>query len=69
MREINGCPTAYERAERPFSIEAVNVPINYERMIIVMDDMGMVSFEWDIPMTIESIDNPDVSLLSFDETF
>ena len=67
MREINGCPTAYETAERPFSIEAVNVPINYERMIIVMDDMGMVSFEWGIPMTIESVDNPDVSLLSFDE--
>ena len=67
MREINGCPTAYETAERPVSIEAVNVPVNYEKMIIVMDDEGMVSFEWDIPMTIESIDNSDVSLLSFDE--
>ena len=67
MREINGCPTAYETAERPFSIEAVNVPVNYEKMIIVMDDAGMVSFIWDIPMKISSIDNPDVSLLSFDE--
>ena len=67
MREINGCPTAYEAAERPFSIEAVNVPVNYEKMIIEIDDAGMVNFKWDIPMTIQSIDNPDVSLLSFDK--
>ena len=67
MREINGCPTAYETTEVGFSLEAINVPVTYEKMIIVMDDTGMVSFTWDIPMTIESIDNPDVSLLSFDE--
>lgn len=67
MREINGCPTAYETAERPLSIESVNVSVNYERMIIVMDDAGMVNFDWKIPMTIESIDNSNVSLSSFDE--
>lgn len=67
MRDINGCPTVYKTAERGHSLEAVNIPMNYEKMIIVMDDMGMVSFVWDIPMKIESIDNPDVSLLSFDE--
>ncbi len=67
MREINGCPTAYETARRPSGLEAVNVPVDYEKMIIVMDDTGMVSFIWDIPLTIESIDNPDVSLASFDE--
>lgn len=66
MREINGCPTAYETTEAGFSLEAVNVPVNYEKMIIVMDDKGMVNFEWKIPMLIESIDNTDVSLLSFD---
>ena len=67
MREINGCPTAYETTEIGSSLEAVNVPVNYEKMIIVMDDKGMVSFEWKIPMAIESIDNTDVSLLSFDD--
>ena len=36
-------------------------------MIIVMDDLGMVSFEWETPMTLDSIDNPDVTLLPFDE--
>ena len=67
MREINGCPTAYETAERPFSIEAENVPINYEKMIIVMDDEGMISFTWDIPMKVTSIDNADVTLLPFND--
>lgn len=67
MREINGCPTAYETTAVGHSLEAVNVPVNYEKMIIVMDDEGMVSFTWDNPMTIESIDNTDVSLLSFDK--
>jgi hypothetical protein len=67
MREINGCPTAYETTEIGSSLEAVNVPVNYEKMIIVMDDAGMVSFNWGVPMKIKSIDNPDVSLLSFDK--
>ena len=67
MREINGCPTAYETTELSNSLEAVNVPVTYEKMIIVMDDAGMTSFTWDTPMTVESVDNPDVSLLSFPE--
>lgn len=67
MREIGGCPTAYETTEVGFSLDAVDVPVNYEKMIIIMDDAGMISLEWKVPMTVESIDNPDVSLLSFDE--
>jgi hypothetical protein len=67
MREINGCPTAYETTVIGSSLEAVEVPVDYEKMIIVMDDEGMVSFEWEVPMTIESIDNSDVSLLPFDK--
>ncbi len=68
MREINGCPTAYESTDVGSSMESeVKEPIPYEKMIIVMDDMGMVSFKWETPMTVESIDNPDVTLLSFEE--
>jgi hypothetical protein len=67
MREINGCPTAYESTEIGYSLDAMNAPVTYEKMIIIMDDMGMVSLTWEIPMTIESIDNPDVSLLPFDK--
>lgn len=68
MREINGCPTAYESTDVGSNIESeVMEPIPYEKMVIVMDDMGMVSFEWETPMSIESIDNPDVTLLAFEE--
>lgn len=68
MREINGCPTAYESTDVGSNIDTkVKELIPYEKMVIVMDDLGMVSFTWDTPMTIEAIDNPDVSLLSFDE--
>ena len=68
MREINGCPTAYESTDVGSDMEStVSEPVPYEKMVIVMDDMGMVTFEWETPMTIESIDNPDVTLLSFDE--
>ncbi len=70
MREINGCPTAYESTGIGSDMETtVSEPIPYEQMTIVMDDLGMVSFEWKTPMSIKSIDNPDVSLLPFDEIF
>lgn len=67
MREINGCPTAYETTELSASLEAVQVPITYEKMIIVLDDTGLISFTWDIPMTVNAIENPDAALLSFPE--
>ena len=68
MREINGCPTAYESTDVGSDMETiVSEPVPYEKMVIVMDDMGMVSFNWETPMTIKSIDNPDVTLLPFDE--
>ncbi len=70
MREINGCPTAYESTGIGSDMETtVREPIPYEQMTIVMDDIGMISFEWKTPMTIKSIDNPDVTLLPFDEIF
>lgn len=68
MREINGCPTAYELTEIGSDMETtVSEPIPYEKMVIVMDDAGMVSFEWETPMTVKSIDNTDVSLAPFDK--
>ena len=70
MREINGCPTAYESTDVGSDMEStVRQPIPYEQMTIVMDDFGMASFEWKTPMTVKSIDNPDVTLLPFDEIF
>lgn len=68
MREVNGCPTAYEQTEIGSDIETtVNEPVPYEKMVIVMDDIGMTSFEWESPMKVESVDNPDVPLQPFED--
>jgi len=68
MREINGCPTAYESTDVGSSMDnEVAEPIPYEKMIIIMDDMGMLGFSWESPMKIKSIDNTNVGVLSFDE--
>lgn len=68
MREINGCPTAYESTEVGSSMDSeVTEPIPYEKMIITMDDMGILGFSWESPMKIESIDNSNVEVLPFDE--
>jgi hypothetical protein len=68
MREINGCPTAFATEDVGSSMESEEQkPIRYEKMVIVMDDLGMASFTWENPMTITSIDNADVAVKSFDE--
>lgn len=70
MREINGCPTAYESTEIGSDMETtVDAPIAYERMTIMMDDQGIVGFTWNSPMTVTSIDNADVAVLPFEEIF
>ena len=68
MREINGCPTAYESKDVGSSMESMEMqPIRYEKMTIVIDDLGVTSFEWENPMTITSIDSENVAVMSFDE--
>jgi beta-lactamase regulating signal transducer with metallopeptidase domain len=68
MREINGCPTAYATEDVGSSMESEEQkPVRYEKMVIVMDDMGVISFKWENPMTVTSIDNADVAVLPFDE--
>lgn len=68
MREINGCPTAFATEDVGTSMETtVQQPIRYEKMVIVLDDMGVTSFTWTNPMTATSIDNADVAVLAFDE--
>ena len=70
MREINGCPTSYESTEIGSDIDTtVDAPVAYEEMVIVMDDAGMISLKWISPMTLVSVDNPDVALLPFDEIY
>ena len=68
MREINGCPTAYESTDVGSSMESMEMqPIRYEKMTVIIDDQGVTGFEWENPMTITSIDNENVAVMSFDE--
>ena len=70
MREINGCPTAYESTDIGSDMDTtVDEPVPYESMTITMDDQGLADFEWKTPMMVTSIDNPDVALLPFEEIF
>ena len=70
MRQINGCPTAYESTEIGSDMDTtVDAPVPYECLTITMDDHGLAGFVWKTPMTVTSIDNPDVALLPFDEIF
>ena len=68
MREINGCPTAYETTDVGTSMgNEIQNPVRYEKMVIVIDDKGVSSFTWENPMTITSIGNDNVAVLSYDE--
>ena len=68
MRSINGCPTTYASEEVGSSMESMEQnPVRYEKMVIVLDDQGVISFTWETPMNVTTIDNDNASLLSFDE--
>ncbi len=68
MREINGCPTAYATEDVGSSMESeVQRPVHYEKMVIVMDDLGVTDFVWESPMTQTGIENDNASLKPFDE--
>jgi|AGTN01.3.fsa_nt_gi Antirepressor regulating drug resistance, predicted signal transduction N-terminal membrane component len=68
MREINGCPTAYESKDVGTDMEdETKNPVRYEKMVIVIDDQGLTGFTWENPMTVTSIDNENISVLSFDD--
>ncbi len=68
MRSINGCPTTYASEEVGSSMESMEQnPVRYEKMVIVLDDKGVISFTWETPMNVTTIDNDNADLLSFDE--
>lgn len=68
MREINGCPTAYATEDVGSSMESeVQRPVHYEKMVIVLDDLGVTDFVWESPMTQTGIENDNASLKPFEE--
>ncbi|BDF59146.1 hypothetical protein CE91St36_19630 [Christensenellaceae bacterium] len=68
MRSINGVPTAYASNEIGEDMEDTNAaPVKYEKIMVVVNDNGIVSFKWESPMTINSIENESANLVPFNE--
>lgn len=68
MRNINGAQTLYTCEDVGSNIESeLAAPVRYEKIILVLDDAGLLSFEWTSPMTVTAVENPDAALLPFSE--
>lgn len=68
MRAINGFPTAFVSEDVNSDI-GLDVPYaqEYETMTIIIDDHGLADFMWVNPMTVTSVEQDQVELLSFQE--
>jgi len=68
MRAINGFPTAFVSEDVNSDI-GLDVPYaqEYETMTIIIDDHGLADFKWVNPMTVTSVQQDQVELLSFQE--
>ncbi len=68
MRAVNGVQSMYTCEEVGGDMESqVQNPVQYEKIVVVLDDEGLLSFSWDSAMDITSIENEDVAILSFNE--
>ncbi|HPK14524.1 MAG: Regulatory protein BlaR1 [Firmicutes bacterium ADurb.Bin248] len=68
MREVNGVGTMYTCEDVGSDMESdVQYPVRYEKMVIVLDDEGLLQFLWENPMRVTSIENENVAVLPFDE--
>lgn len=68
MRKINGCGSAYATEDVGASMESEEQnPIRYEKMVIVLDDGGLIAFTWENPMTVTNISDKNAALLPFGE--
>ena len=68
MRNINGAQTLYTCEDVGSNMESeLAAPVRYEKIILVLDDTGLLSFEWTSPMTVTAVENPDAALLPFPE--
>jgi hypothetical protein len=68
MREVNGVGTMYTCEDVGSDMESnVQYPVRYEKIIIVLDDEGLIGFRWERPMSVTSIENENTAVLPFDE--
>ncbi|MEN6562031.1 MAG: DUF6034 family protein [Christensenella sp.] len=68
MREVNGVGTAYDSRDVASDMETMVVNGRaYEALEITVDDRGICNVHWINPMTVDSITNPDATLMPFAE--
>lgn len=68
MRTIQGVPTAYASDEVGENIDDTNTaPVGYEKITVIVNESGILSFRWDSPMIIDSIQIEQAGLLNFEE--
>ncbi|HWQ57418.1 MAG TPA: DUF6034 family protein, partial [Clostridia bacterium] len=68
MREVNAVGTMYTCEDVGSDMESdVQYPVRYEKIIVVLDDEGLIGFRWESPMRVTSIENENTAVLPFDE--
>jgi len=66
MREVNGVGTVYDSRDVASDMETnVQNGRAYEALEITVDDRGVCGVHWVNPVTVDSITNPNATLLSF----
>ena len=67
MREVNGVGTVYDSRDVGSDIDSnVQGRVN-EALEITVDDRGIINVHWVNPMTVDTITNPDATLMPFKE--
>jgi beta-lactamase regulating signal transducer with metallopeptidase domain len=66
-RSVNGFPTTYEGHEAGMDmyVDIYEPVLFYEKIVITVDDKGVVGFEWITPMRVDKIVNENATLLPF----
>jgi len=68
MREVNGVGTVYDSRDVGSDMETTLIsPRVNEALEITVDDRGIISVHWVNPMTVDTITNPDATLMPFTE--
>ena len=68
MRAVNGFPTAYVSQDVNGDLATdILLAQSYERITIVMDDLGVADFQWVNPMQLTAVTQQNAQLLSFED--
>lgn len=66
VRKVDDIPVAVDAA-MGMSEDSYNVQWSYEQIEVVIDKKGIVSLNWDAPISVEEVVKDNVSIISFDD--